>query len=67
MGTFAQNLTRIRTLRKLSQEELAKRGGVSQPAIAQFEAGKKTPKLYVTIKLAEALRTTIDDLVTHED
>lgn len=51
----------------MTQEELAKRVGVSQPAIAQFEAGKNTPKLYVTIKLAEVLGTTIDDLVTHKD
>lgn len=64
---FAKNLERLRTERKMTQEELAKRVGVSQPAIAQFEAGKNTPKLYVTIKLAEVLGTTIDDLVTHKD
>ena len=60
---LAKNIERLRTQRKMTQEELAKRVGVSQPAIAQYEAGTAVPKLYVTIKLADALNTTIDDLV----
>lgn len=61
---LAKNLERIRTERQMTQEELAKRVGVSQPAIAQYESGVAVPKLYVTIKLADALGVKIDDLVS---
>jgi transcriptional regulator with XRE-family HTH domain len=63
MGKFAKNLERLRTERQMTQEELAKRVGVSQPAIAQYEAGTATPRLYVTLRLASALATTVEALI----
>ena len=66
MGKLAANLERIRTERRLTQEELAKRVGVSQPAIAQYEKGTATPRLYVTIRLATALSTTVEELIGKE-
>lgn len=66
MGKLAQNLERLRTERQLTQEELAKRVGVSQPAIAQYEKGTATPRLYVTIRLATALSTTVEELIGKE-
>lgn len=60
---LAKNLERLRTERQMTQEELARRVGVSQPAIAQYERGTATPRLYVTIKLAEALSTSIEKLI----
>ena len=66
MGKLAQNLERIRTERQMTQEELAKRVGVSQPAIAQYEKGTATPRLYVTIRLATALSTTVEELIGKE-
>lgn len=66
MGKFAENLERLRMEHKLTQEELAKRVGVSQPAIAQYEAGTATPRLYVTIRLATALSTTVENLIGKE-
>ena len=66
MGKLAQNLERLRTERQLTQEELAKRVGVSQPAIAQYEKGTTTPRLYVTIRLATALSTTVEELIGKE-
>ncbi len=47
----------------MTQEELAKRFGVSQPAIAQYEAGTATPRLYVTLRIASALATTVEALI----
>lgn len=67
MGKLANNLKRLRAERQMTQEELAKRVGVSQPAIARFEAGMAVPKLYVTIKLADALGVKIDDLVSSKE
>lgn len=63
MGKFAKNLERLRTERQMTQEELAKRVGVSQPAIAQYEAGTATPRLYVTLRIASALATTVEALI----
>ncbi len=63
---FAKNLERLRTERQLTQEELAKRVGVSQPAIAQYERGTATPRLFVTIRLATALSVSIEDLIGKE-
>ena len=60
---LAKNLERLRTERKMTQEELAKRVGVSQPAIAQYEAGTATPRLYVTLRLASALNTSVEELI----
>lgn len=67
MGKLAKNLERLRTERQLTQEELAKRVGVSQPAIAQYETGVATPRLFVTIKLATALSVSIEDLIGKEE
>ncbi len=63
MGKFAKNLERLRTERQMTQEELAKRVGVSQPAIAQYENGTATPRLYVTLRIASALATTVEALI----
>lgn len=61
---MAENL--IYTLRrnqKLSQEELAKKCGVSQQHIHWIETGQKSPSLKVAAKLAAALGVTIDELI----
>lgn len=64
---FAKNIERLRTERQMTQEELAKRVGVSQPAIAQYESGTATPRLYVTLRLATALHTTVDELIGRKE
>lgn len=64
---LAKNLERLRTERQMTQEELAKRVGVSQPAIAQYERGTATPRLYVTVRLATALHTTVGELIGGKD
>lgn len=64
---LAKNLERLRTERKMTQEELAKRVGVSQAAIAQYETGAAVPRLYVTVKIANALSIKIDELVNGKE
>ena len=56
---------RVRNLREergWSQKELAKRTGMSQPAVARFEAGGTTPTLAVLDRMARAfdMRLRID-------
>src|SRR6266508_2508846 len=53
---------RIRALREargLSQTELAKRMGTSQPAIARLEAGRVTPGLDTLDRVADALNVEL--------
>lgn len=55
----------IRTRRKdlgLSQEELAKRCGVSRQTVNAIENNKYDPTLSLAFRLAQSLQTTVDDL-----
>lgn len=63
MGNFPNNLANLRSKRQLTQEALAKRVGISQSAIWQYENGEATPKIEIAIKLAECLGTTVENLV----
>ena len=58
----------IRNERKkcnITQKELAERLGVSASMIAQYETGKRKPKLETMRKLAEALGIPMGDLVAN--
>lgn len=60
---FAENVKRLREQKELSQAEIAKMLGVSQPAIAQYETGIKIPSIIVAVKLARILGVTCEQLV----
>jgi DNA-binding XRE family transcriptional regulator len=49
--------------RGLTQAELAAKADISQPYLAQIEAGTRTGTVDVLARLAKALRLRIDDLV----
>lgn len=58
------NVKRFRDDLGLTQKHLAEQVGVSQPAIAQIEAGRiKNPGIDVLVALALALGKSVDDLV----
>lgn len=63
MAEFAETLARMRTEKGFSQEELAKRVGVTQAAIWQYENRLATPKIAIAISLANALGTTCEALM----
>lgn len=55
----------IRSMRKqqgLSQEELAKKCGVSRQTVNAIENNKYDPTLALAFHLAKELQTTVDDL-----
>ena len=55
----------IRDKRKeqgLSQEELAKKCGVSRQTVIAIENNKYDPTLALAFKLAQELKTTVDEL-----
>ncbi|HIV39398.1 MAG TPA: helix-turn-helix transcriptional regulator [Candidatus Blautia stercorigallinarum] len=66
----ADMLNKIRELRKalgISQEELAKKCGVSRQTVNAIENNKYDPTLALAFRLARELRVTVDGLfVFHE-
>lgn len=67
MAEFAETLARMRTEKGFSQEELAKRVGVTQAAIWQYENRLATPKIAIAISIANALGTTCEDLMAGKE
>lgn len=56
------SLRKVRTAAGLSQTELARRIGVNQSSIADWERGKCFPKTGSAIKLARELRCSLDEI-----
>ena len=52
---LARQVRELREQENLSQEELAKRVGTKQPAIARLESGRVIPRLDLLQKIAVAL------------
>jgi transcriptional regulator with XRE-family HTH domain len=52
-----------RKRRGMTQAQLATRLAISQPYLAQLEAGKRTGDVTLYARMAEALRLRIEDLV----
>jgi len=62
--------TRIKELRArydLTQEDLAKKVNVRRETILYLEKGKYNPPLILAHQIAQALKTTINDLFLFED
>ena len=57
----AENLVRLRKERKLSQEEVARRGGLATVTVSKLEEGKSTdPRMSTVRKLATALGCSLE-------
>jgi DNA-binding XRE family transcriptional regulator len=52
-----------RARRGLTQAALAERLGITQPYLAQLEAGKRTGNIRLHARMAKALRVRIEDLL----
>lgn len=50
-----------RVIKKMSQEELAKKANVDRSYISQIESGRKTPSLAVLERIADALGCSLKD------
>ena len=60
-------LREARTEAGLSQDELARRAGVSRQAYGAVESGRAVPSTEVALRLAKALRTTVEALFSLAD
>jgi transcriptional regulator with XRE-family HTH domain len=60
---LAQNIKKLRKQRKLSQEELAKKAGVTYSTLIKLESGvNQNPTIKTIQQIAAALEVTLDDL-----
>ena len=62
--------TRIKELRArydMTQDDLARQVGVRRETVLHLEKGKYNPSLLLAHQIAQALKTTIDDLFLFED
>jgi transcriptional regulator with XRE-family HTH domain len=60
---FGDRLRKLRAAAELTQRELARLTGTSAAAISNFEAGNNSPTLGTLLRLADALRCNVTDLV----
>lgn len=60
---FNERLKELREQNQLTQEQLAKKSGVSSRMIQRYEYGKSRPRLDAAEKIAIALGVTTDELL----
>lgn len=61
---LAQNIKKLRKQRKLSQEELAKKAGVTYSTLIKLESGVNiNPTIKTIQQIAAALEVTLDELM----
>ena len=63
---FRDNLVHLRKLRRMTQEYVAEKVGVTRQAIAKWEAGETVPDLDRCRLLAELFGVSLDDLANYE-
>lgn len=56
-----------RELKKVSQETLAKKVGVSRQTIISMEKGSYNPSLHLALKLSKVLGITVEELFQLEE
>lgn len=62
---MVKNLRKLRTERKVSQQQLADVIGTSQQSINKYENHNVEPDISTLIKLSDYFHTTVDYLVGH--
>lgn len=61
---LSQNIRKLRKKRKLSQEELAKKVGITFSTLAKLESGvNSNPTLETLRKIADVFQISLDELV----
>lgn len=57
------NIRRIRTARRMTQEQLAFEAEIDLTYVGGIERGRRNPSLLVMARIADALRVKLDELV----
>jgi len=67
MGIMRSRLREFRTRYRMTQEDLARRVGVTRRTIIAIENGKYLPSLRLAFKLAKVFNVKIEDLFEYDD
>jgi len=65
--TFGKRLTEVRKMKKLSQDDLAKKLGTQGAVMGRYERDEVKPSIGVAAAIAEALEVSLDYLVGNTD
>ena len=64
MATFSERFTQLRKESRLTQEEIAKRLGLSKGTVGNYESGAREPKDFETLEMiADFFNCDIDFLI----
>ncbi len=63
---FKDNLTHLRKLNHMTQEDIAEKLGVTRQAVAKWESGETIPDLEKSRQLAEIFGVSLDDIANYE-
>ena len=66
MVLIKTNIKTYRTIKELTQEDLANRVGVRRETIMRLENAKYNPSLELAVKISKELYTTIEELFYFE-
>ena len=64
---FKEKLKTLRTRVGLTQPELAEKAGITVRTLQRYESGVSYPKMDTVQKLADALETSVENLLDRED
>ena len=62
--SLARNLRHLRETRALTQEQLSLISGIPRPTLGSLESGEANPTLSVLVKVAGALQTSVEALIS---
>ena len=60
---FSWRIRKMRVEREMSQRDLAELLGVDRTTVAGWETHRRTPDLFMIVKMADIFGVTIDNLV----
>ncbi|MBO4458732.1 MAG: helix-turn-helix domain-containing protein [Butyrivibrio sp.] len=63
---FKDNLTELRKINNMSQEELAEKIGVSRQTLSKYETGESLPDIERCKLIADAFSVSVDDLINYD-
>ena len=64
---IADNLRQILAKKRISQDELAEKSGISQQYICKIENEKVNPSIYILFTIASSLNVTVNDLIYRQN
>lgn len=67
MGQFSQRLREVRTMRGITQEQLAEMADISRVMVGRYETTDQLPALDTLIRIADALGVSTDYLLGRTD